>query len=291
MQLQSITSESVRILVTAKDSVQATVFKPAGVPRGVLVIHPATATPQRFYRAFAELATRSGLLAVTYDYRGTGLSGSPRELRGIRMRDWIQRDIPAVARWAAEAFPDLPHYAVGHSVGGHGLILDYGTEALSAAAIVSSHVAASRTIAPWQERTRVTAILNVLGPVLSRAMGYMPGQKLGLGEDIPSAALLEWGGWIRKPNYFFDDPSMQARARAARTRIPILAVGASDDLWASPRQMDQLTAHLDAAPVQRRTYTPDELGVPAIGHHGLMRRGVGEAAWPELLDWLEGRKR
>ena len=142
MQLQSITSESVRILVTAKDSVQATVFKPAGVPRGVLVIHPATATPQRFYRAFAELATRSGLLAVTYDYRGTGLSGSPRELRGIRMRDWIQQDIPAAARWAAENFPDLPHYAVGHSVGGHGLVLDYGTEALSAAVIVSSHVAA-----------------------------------------------------------------------------------------------------------------------------------------------------
>ena len=291
MQPQSIISEAVRILVTAKDSVQATVFKPAGDPRGVLVIHPATATPQRFYRAFAELATRSGLLAVTYDYRGTGLSGSPRELRGIRMRDWIQQDIPAVARWAAESYPDLPHYAVGHSIGGHGLILDYGTEALSAAAIVSSHVAASRTIAPWQERTRVTAILNVLGPVLSRAMGYMPGQKLGLGEDIPAAALLEWSRWIRKPNYFFDDPSMQARTRAARTRIPILAVGASDDLWATPRQMDQLTGHLVSAPVQRRTCTPDELGVPAIGHHGLMRRGVGEAAWPDMLDWLENRKR
>lgn len=291
MQTQSIISESVRILVTAKDSIQATVFKPAHDPRGVLVIHPATATPQRFYRAFAEMATRSSMIAVTYDYRGTGLSGSPKEHGSLRMRDWIQQDIPAAARWAAESFPDLPHYAVGHSVGGHGLILDYGTEALSAAVIVSSHVAASRTISPWQERARVTAILNIVGPALSRTMGYMPGQKLGLGEDIPTAALLEWSRWIRKPNYFFDDPSMQARERAARTRLPILAVGASDDLWASPRQMDQLTGHLDSATVQRRTCTPDELGVPAIGHHGLMRRGVGEAAWPDMLDWLENRKR
>ncbi|WIV43967.1 MULTISPECIES: alpha/beta hydrolase family protein [Glutamicibacter] len=289
MQPQSIISEAVRILVTAKDSVQATVFKPAGDPRGVLVIHPATATPQRFYRALAEMATRSSMIAVTYDYRGTGLSGSPKEHSSLRMRDWIQQDIPAVARWAAESYPDLPHYAVGHSIGGHGLILDYGTEALSAAVIVASHVAASRTITPWQERARVTAILNVLGPVLSRAMGYMPGQKLGLGEDIPAAALLEWSRWIRKPNYFFDDPSMQARTRAARTRIPILAVGASDDLWATPRQMDQLTGHLVSAPVQRRTCTPDELGVPAIGHHGLMRRGVGDAAWPDMLQWLESR--
>lgn len=291
MQPQSIISESVRILVTAKDSVQATVYKPAEDPRGVLVIHPATATPQRFYRAFAELATGSSMVAVTYDYRGTGLSGSPKEHSGLRMRDWIQQDIPAVARWAVENFPDLPHYAVGHSVGGHGLILDFGTEALSAAAIISSHVAASRTITPWHERARVTAILNILGPVLTRTMGYMPGQKLGLGEDIPTAALLEWSSWIRKPNYFFDDPSMQAQERAAQTRIPILAVGASDDLWASPRQMDQLTGHLVSTPVERRTCTPADLGVPAIGHHGLMRWGVGEAAWPGLLDWLECRKR
>ncbi|MGH3653637.1 alpha/beta hydrolase family protein [Glutamicibacter sp.] len=291
MQTQGIISESVRILVTAKDSVQGTVYRPAGEPRGVLVIHPATATPQRFYGAFAEFATRSGMIAVTYDYRGTGLSGSPKEQYGMRMRDWIQLDIPAVAQWAAEKFADLPHYAVGHSIGGHGLILDYGTGALSAAVIVSSHVAASRTISPWQERARVTAILNILGPLLSRTMGYMPGRKLGLGEDIPSGALLEWSRWIRKRNYFFDDPSMQARQRAALTRIPILAAGASDDLWASPQQMDQLTGQLSSAPVERRTYAPDALGVPAIGHHGLMRRGIGEAAWPELLDWLASPNR
>ena len=29
-----------------------------------------------------------------------------------------------------------------------------------------------------------------------------------------------------------------------------------------------------------------ELGVPRLGHHGLLRRGTGEAIWPDLIDWL-----
>lgn len=286
MQTQRFSSESVRILVTAKEGVRATVYTPGGTPQGVLTIHPATATPQGFYRAFAAHAAAAGLIAITYDYRGTGLSGSPKSLRHIKMRDWIQQDVPAVARWAGERYSELPQYAVGHSVGGHALVLDYGTEHLQSAAIISSHVAALRTIEPWQERLRVTLLLNVLGPVLSRTVGYMPGEKLGLGEDIPAAAMLDWSGWTLKPQYFFDDPSMQAHQRAARTAIPILSAGASDDLWASPRQMDLLAGHLAASAVERKTYAPADLGVKTIGHHGLMRRGIGEVAWPGILEWL-----
>ncbi len=286
MLTQNITSEVVSVLVTARDSVQATVFKPSGDITGVLVVHSATATPQGFYRAFAQYAASRGLLTITYDYRGTGLSGSPKSQRGIKMRDWIQQDIPAVAQWAAERYPELPHYAIGHSVGGHGLVLNYGTDHLKAFAITASHVAALRSISPWTERLRVITVLNVLGPVLSRLIGYMPGRKLGLGEDIPRAAMLDWSSWTLRKNYFFDDPSMQAKRKAEELRVPMLAVGASDDLWASERQMDLLAEHVTGAPVERRTYTPQEIGAKSIGHHGLMRRGVGEPVWNDILNWL-----
>ncbi len=289
MLTQSITSEVVSVLVTARDSVQATLFKPGTEITGVLVIHPATATPQGFYRAFAQHAAGRGILTITYDYRGTGLSGSPKALPEIKMRDWIQQDIPAVAQWAAERYPDLPHFALGHSVGGHGLVLNYGTERLKACAITSSHVAALRTISPLPERLRVTAVLNLIGPVLSRLIGYMPGKKLGLGEDIPREALLDWSSWTLRKNYFFDDPSMAAVQRAEQLRVPMLAVGASDDLWASPQQMDALTSHVTGVPVERRTYTPEQVGAKSIGHHGLMRRGIGEPVWDDILDWFEAK--
>lgn len=114
----------------------------------------------------------------------------------------------------------------------------------------------------------------------------MPGKKLGIGEDIPAAAMIEWGTWARHRGYFFDDPSMSAPARAAAVTQDVLALGAADDSWASPAQMTALTSRLTAARVEHRTFAPEQVGVSRIGHHGLLRRSVGEAVWPELLDWL-----
>lgn len=138
------------------------------------------------------------------------------------------------------------------------------------------------------ERRRVALVMHVLGPLLSRALGYMPGRRAGLGEDMPAAAMIEWGGWARKKNYFFDDPTMNAAARAAAVSVPVLAVGASDDEWATPSQIEAITNHLTATTVERRTFTPEELGTTSLGHHGLMRRSAGRPAWPELERWVSG---
>lgn len=281
------TSSSERLAISVGgDTIAGTLWLPAGTPTGVVIVNPATATPERFYSTFTEYLTSRGLAAVTYDFRGTGASGSPRDHKRLRMRDWMQVDVPAVAGWVHSRFPQLPITAVGHSIGGHAMVLGHGIDDLDRFAIVSSHAAYTRSIEPRGERLRVGAILNVVGPALSRGLGYMPGKRLGIGEDIPAAAMIEWGGWARKPRYFFDDPSMGAVDRAAQVDRDVLAIGASDDPWASPKQMDALTQHLTSARVERRTYSPADLGVAKLGHHGLLRRTVGEAAWPELVDWL-----
>lgn len=103
----------------------------------------------------------------------------------------------------------------------------------------------------------------------------------GLGEDIPTAAMLEWGRWVRMSEYFFDDPSLGASARMARLRTPVLAIGTSDDNW-----IDALVDHVRLAVAERRTFTPQELEVSRIGHHGLLRRSVAGGAWPEIVSWL-----
>ena len=268
------------------ETVVGTVWLPAQEPSGVVVVHPATATPERFYSSFAEYAVGRGLAAVTYDYRGTGRSGDPREQQHLRMRDWMDGDVPAVAAWTRDRFPDLPVTAVGHSIGGHAMVLGNGLEGMDRFAIVSSHVADTRTVTPAKEKLRVAAMLHVVGPTISRTLGYMPGKKLGIGEDIPAAAMIEWGTSARHRGYFFDDPSMNAPVRAASVTQDVLALGASDDSWASPAQMTALTVRLTSVTVEHRTYTPAQLGVARIGHHGLLRRSVGETVWPELLDWL-----
>lgn len=271
---------------TDSGPISGTLWLPDGEPTVVIIIHPATATPEHFYTGLASYITSRGLVAVTYDYRGTGASGDPRKFKDLRMRNWMDTDVPTVSAWVRKHFPKLSITAIGHSVGGHAMVLGYGTESMERFAVVSSHQASTKKIPALGERLRVALILNVVGPVLSKLLGYMPGKKLGLGEDIPSAAMIEWGVWARRPRYFFDDPSMDAPHRAASVTQQVLAIGASDDPWASPSQMEALTSNLTSATVERRTYTPAELGVSRIGHHGLLRRRTGEKVWPELIDWL-----
>ena len=282
----TVQPQSVSIPTDGHGDIAGLIWMPPTPPVGLVVIHPATATPARFYTAFAEFLVENGHAVVTYDYRGTGASGDPRRFRGLRMRDWLSIDVPAAADFTEHRFPDLPIVAVGHSLGGHALILGAGGERVSRFIIAATHLPVTRRITPSAERRRVAMVLNVLGPALSRVLGFMPGRRLGLGEDIPAAAMLEWGRWARMPQYFFSDPTMDAAARASAFTGDVLAMGASDDPWSSARQIDALTAHLTSARVERRTITPAEVGVERLGHHGLFRRGVGDRAWPEMLAWL-----
>ncbi|WP_092010011.1 alpha/beta hydrolase family protein [Brevibacterium siliguriense] len=290
--MDSLLQQDVRIPVQSRygsSELDGHLLLPAVEPHAVLTIHPATATPERFYFAFAEAAAARGFAVLTYGFRGVGDRAAARTHRHIRMRDWISEDVAAAGTWAEERFPDLAHTALGHSVGGHALLLGYGGGRLRGIVTIATAMVAARDIAPRSERFRVEVGLGVFGRVVTRLLGYMPGSRVGLGEDIPAAALYEWTNWLRRPHFFFDDPSFDAEARASRLRTPVLSVGTSDDPWATEAFIDALTDRLRLAPVTRRTFTPAELGTELIDHHGLLRRSIAEAAWPEILDWLEAK--
>ncbi|WP_425864541.1 alpha/beta fold hydrolase [Arthrobacter sp. TWP1-1] len=260
-------------------------------PSALVVVHPATAVPERLYSAFATYMAEQGFAVISYDYRGTGKSGSPKVNRSLRMRDWMDQDVPDVAEWAAAEFPKLPRFAIGHSVGGHALSLGSGVDGLLGMVSIASHAGVTATIPSLLERCKVWLILRVAGPLTGRVLGYVPGSKLGLGEDIPAGAMLEWSRWSRKPGYFFDDPSMNAAHRASQVTGPVLSIGFSDDPWATPQQIEAITDHLTAAAVERRTYSPADFGVAAIGHMGFFRRGLREGLWPEVVAWLREQER
>ena len=73
---------------------------------------------QHFYARFAEWLASRGYRAVTFDYRGIGLS-APRSLRGFRIDlfDWAREDCAAVISFVKNADSNLPLYWVGRKLG------------------------------------------------------------------------------------------------------------------------------------------------------------------------------
>lgn len=74
------------------------------------------------------------------------------------------------------------------------------------------------------------------------ALWYMPARRLGLGEDLPAPAMLQWGRWSAMPEYFYDDPEWDARQRAGKITLPILVLGFDDDPWANTEAISRLLA-------------------------------------------------
>jgi predicted alpha/beta hydrolase len=143
---------------------------------------------------------------------------------------------------------------------------------------------------PQPERMKVWIMWNVLGPVITRALGYMPMSKLGIGEDLPMGVYRDWKHWCSFPRYLFDDPAAREIAeKFAQVRLPIAANVSTDDLWAPPKSRDAFFSGYTGTKVEAIDISPTQLGVKTIGHMGYFRASVGEQLWPRMIDWLKDK--
>jgi predicted alpha/beta hydrolase len=280
-----VRAETVRLVAADGYPIMATLYPGSPVGKARLLVAGATGVPQAFYRRFAEHASAKGFTTMTLDYRGIGLS-RPASLRGFRMdyRDWARLDLAA----AVEALHDRDQalYMVGHSYGGHafGLLPNH---ARVAAFYTFATGAGWHGWMPPRERARVWLMWNVIGPVLTRATGYLPWSRLGMGEDLPIDVYRQWKRWCRYPDYFFGDASVQeSLAGFAQVRTPIMAANALDDLWAPPRSRDAFMAGYRHAPLTTLDIDPLAAGLGPIGHMGYFKARA-QPLWDAALHWLD----
>lgn len=256
----------------------ATLWEPAK-PRSVVIVSPATATPRGFYRAFCEYLASLGAAVVCYDYRGTFEAPALLRASQARMRDWGERDFAGVAAWAAARYPLLPIDAVGHSVGGHVLLMTPEAARIRSAVCVASQSGYWR-LYRGVERYRVFAFVTTIMPLLTRLYGYFPGERTIFGTNLAPGVLYEWRRWCRSPRYFFADRTMErVLANGERLRGDVVMLGMTDDPWATPRAIGALVPGFPNARVARLEIDPSHYGLEAVGHMGFFR-SKHAALWP-----------
>lgn len=223
------------------------------------------------------------MTVVLWDYRGIATS-KPASLRGFpaTVSDWVFNDMAGVIDWAHRELGSDRTFLVGHSLGGQvpGL--------LDNARLVDGMVALSSQSGYWrhqggEQKLAVLFHAYVSVPALTHLCGLAPWSRLGLGEDLPKPAALQWAGWLRNRDYLLGDDSLPLE-RYDSFVAPVLAYSFADDKWGTAGAVD---AMMKAYPnVERRHVAPADFGLPSIGHVGFFRPR-SKALWDEVITWLE----
>lgn len=240
-------------------------FEPRGTSLGTLILHGATATPQRFYRAFAQFLSEHGVRVVTYDYRGVGRS-RPASLRGYRatMTEWADLDARAVHRYVAAYHGAGPVAFLGHSFGGQLVGLIDEVRDACGAVFVGAQLGYYGNW-PLPQRARLAVTWRALVPTLTATLGYLPG-RLGIGEDLPRGVAEEWARWCSHPEYLISEHP-DAAERFARFDCPGVFYSFTDDSFAPPRAVSALLGRLSSAPNRAPARRPPR-------HRGFVHRSL-----------------
>lgn len=255
------------------------------VSRGTVIICSATGVLRRYYRHFAESLTARGFDAVTFDYRGIGES-APASLRGFEatLTDWGEHDIEGIVRYVRAHSDDRPILLVGHSVGGQTLGLVPSVAQVRAAVLVTTQSAYWRHFGPLGG-ARMWTLWHLLVPAITRLFSYFPAKALGICEDLPAGAALEWAHWGRHRDYLLRVPG-RSESYAALD-LPILAFSFTDDSYAPEVSVTDFLSRFSGADLEHLHLDPSDIGASQIGHFGFFRERFRETLWPIADNWLE----
>jgi predicted alpha/beta hydrolase len=188
-----------------------------------------------------------------------------------------------------ETHPQNALVVLGHSVGGQMIGMTESSKKIDAMILVGSQTPYWRNFSTLM-KPRLWLFWNVLIPSLTKLFGFFPASKLGLFEDLPKLAALQWRRWAKSSNYIFDEhPHTLAKFEALDQ--PMLVFSFEDDSIAPPNAVADLLRFYKNTKREHRHLSPDDLSTRSIGHFGFFRKRFQNTLWQDSLDWLKKNAR
>ena len=271
------------------------VFYEARRPRSyrrAAVVHCGGGIPAARYRRFADFLSEFGIPVLTYDYRGIGLS-RPARLRGFvaGIEDWTEYDSGAAIAWLRAMFPGDEIIGISHSIGALALAGAPNAAEQDRLVFIAPHTG---YVGDYQPRYRVPMALMWHGimPALTRALGYFPASRLGLGDDLPAQFAMQWAGRVspkmRMPHAEVRRQRMhKVLANCAELERPALVVTISDDAFATSAGAERLLSYLPRVRSRHVVFTPADANTERLGHFGFFSERRGRDLWSSLLASLD----
>lgn len=254
-----------------------------GAWRGSVLVVPAMGVPQAYYQPFAAWLANHGYLAVTFDYRGMGLSrhGPLRRVQAD-VFTWAEQDTATVLDAITARAPGVPLTWIGHSLGGQ--ILPFVPNRTRVAKMITVGTGSGY----WKENSpplkkRVWLLWYGVAPLTLPLFGYFPGSLFNMVGDLPRGVMQQWRRWCLHPEYAVGVEGEPVRARFAAVKTPILSLSFTDDEFMSAANTRSLHAFYTGAPKAMLRIDPRDAGVKRIGHFGFFRRDMADAVWARYV--------
>lgn len=262
------------------------------VPQRAVVLHGGVGIPARRYQRFARFLAQAGMPVLTYDFRGVGMS-RPSALRGFRsvIEDWAEYDCSAAIGWMQVYFPRAELIGIAHSLGALLFGGAHNAAAQARLVLIGAHTGYYGDYRPLY-RLPMAALWHGLMPAVTRLVGYFPGRRLGIGDDIPAGVALQWASRSStdlRPVGLGPSAERTRRLldRCAVLERPALVIRMSDDAFATAAGLRRFLAYYPRLPLEHVLFTPADADVRKIGHFGFFSRRAGPVLWPKVIARLQ----
>ena len=231
----------------------------------VLILLPAMGVPARYYAPLVRGWLQENRAVVQADFLASPVRPDPAKDKRDGFAALVERCVPAIFDTVSGSLPHAAPVIVGHSLGGQlGLIAAARFAPELPVVLAASGTVGHRDFPGWR-RWDSLAGSQAIG-LVSRVLGYWPGDWLGFGGRQPAAMMRDWSHAVRTGRYRARTGSFDYENALRAYRGEVLAISVDHDIIAPHAATEALLAKVPNARVTRRSYVPSQ-GTARPGAH------------------------